>query len=119
LANLNSPVHLKTVLRRFSHTADLKDGKIPIEGVRIDFVDVQPAIASYRRMVRDIEFDMCELAPTTYYIARAYGAPFKALPIFLTRQFHHQGLVVRNDSGIRTPRDVEGKKVGVRAYSQD
>ena len=54
MANLNSPVHLKTVLRRFSHTADLKDGKIPIEGVRIDFVDVQPAIASYRRMVRDI-----------------------------------------------------------------
>src|SRR5205823_484164 len=34
-----------------------------------------------------------------------------------TRQFHHQGLVVRNDSGIRTPEDLEGKKVGVRAYS--
>ncbi len=105
------------MLRRFGHTADLKDGKIPIEGVQIDFVDVQPAIASYRRMVRDVEFDMCELAPTTYCIARAHGAPFKALPIFLTRQFHHQGLVVRNDSGIRTPKDLEGKKVGVRAYS--
>jgi 4,5-dihydroxyphthalate decarboxylase len=64
-------VHLKTVLRRFSHTADLKDGKISIDGVQIDFVEVQPAIASYRRMVRDVEFDMCELAPTTYYIARA------------------------------------------------
>jgi 4,5-dihydroxyphthalate decarboxylase len=110
-------VHLKTVLRHFGHTADLNDGKIPIEGVQIDYVDVQPAIASYRRMVRDIEFDMCELAPTTYYIARAYGAPYTALPIFLTRAFHHQGLVVRNDSGIRTPKDLEGKKVGVRAYS--
>jgi 4,5-dihydroxyphthalate decarboxylase len=110
-------VHLKTVLRRFGHTADLKHGKIPIEGVQIDFVDVQPAIASYRRMVRDIESDMCELAPTTYYIARAYSAPYKALPIFLTRAFHHQGLVVRTDSGIRTAKDLEGKKVGVRAYS--
>jgi 4,5-dihydroxyphthalate decarboxylase len=85
--------------------------------VQLDFVDLRPAIASYRRMVRDVEFDMCELAPTTYYIARAYGAPSKALPIFLTRQFHHQGLVVREDSGIRIPKDLEGKKVGVRAYS--
>jgi 4,5-dihydroxyphthalate decarboxylase len=115
--NSTSLVRLKTVLRRFSHTADLKDGAIPLEGVQIDFIEVQPAIASYRRMVRDVAFDLCELAPTTYYIARAYGAPFKALPIFLTRQFHHQGLVVRDDSGIRTPKDLEGKKVGVRAYS--
>jgi 4,5-dihydroxyphthalate decarboxylase len=105
------------VLRRFNHTAELNDGKIPVDGAQIDFVDVQPAIASYRRMVRDVEFDMCELAPTTYYIARAYGAPYKALPIFLTRSFHHEGLVVRDDSGIRTPKDLEGKKVGVRAYS--
>jgi 4,5-dihydroxyphthalate decarboxylase len=117
LASSESSVHLKAVLRHFGHTADLRDGKIPIEGVQIDFVDVQPAIASYRRMVRDVEFDMCELAPTTYCIARAHGAPFKALPIFLTRQFHHQGLVIRDDSGIRTPKDLEGKKVGVRAYS--
>jgi 4,5-dihydroxyphthalate decarboxylase len=112
-----SVLRLKTVLRRFGHTADLRDGKIPIDGVRLDFVDVEPAIASYRRMVRDVEFDMCELAPTTYYIARAHGARFKALPIFLTRQFHHEGLVVRPDSGIRAPKDLEGKKVGVRAYS--
>ena len=74
LANSGSVVHLKTVLRRFSHTADLRDGKIPVDGVKLDFLDVQPAIASYRRMVRDVEFDMCELAPTTYYIARAYRA---------------------------------------------
>ena len=91
--------------------------QIPIDGVKIDFIEVTPSIAAYRRMVRHVEFDMCELAPTTYYIARAYGAPFKALPIFLTRHFHHHGLVVRHDAGIRTPRDLEGRKVGVRAYS--
>ena len=117
MANATSPVHLKTVLRKFSHTASLNDAHIPIDGVEIDFIDVTPSIAAYRRMVRDVEFDMCELAPTTYYIARAYGAPFTALPIFLTRRFHHHGLVVRNDAGIKTPKDLEGRKVGVRAYS--
>ena len=68
-------------------------------------------------MVRDVEFDVCEMAPTTYMIARALGAPFIALPIFLMRRFHHGGFVVRPDSGIKEPKDLEGKKVGVRAYS--
>src|SRR6185295_16972104 len=68
-------------------------------------------------MVRQVEFDVCELALTTYIIARAYGAPFVALPIFVQRRFHHAGLLVRPDARIRTPKDLEGRKVGVRAYS--
>ena len=68
-------------------------------------------------MVRDVEFDICEMAPTTYMIARARGAPYIALPIFVMRRFHHGGFVVRPDAGIRCPKDLEGKKVGVRAYS--
>jgi 4,5-dihydroxyphthalate decarboxylase len=50
-------------------------------------------------------------------IARALGASFIALPIFLMRRFHHGGFVVRPDAGIRVPKHLEGKKVGVRAYS--
>ena len=68
-------------------------------------------------MVRDVEFDVCEMAPTTYLIARARGAPYIALPIFVMRRFHHGGFVVRPDAGIKVPKDLEGKQVGVRAYS--
>jgi 4,5-dihydroxyphthalate decarboxylase len=117
VGQISSSVVLNSVLRHQAHTADLTGGRVTINGASLNQIDVQPAIAAYRRMVRDVEFDICELAPTTYYIARAYGAPFKALPIFLTRRFHHLGFVVRPDSGIRTPKDLEGKKVGVRAYS--
>ena len=53
---------------------------IPIEGVKPEFIDVNPQIAAYRRMVRSVEFDVCEIAPSTYMIAREHGAPFKALP---------------------------------------
>jgi 4,5-dihydroxyphthalate decarboxylase len=81
------------------------------------FVEVVPIIGAFRRMVRDVEFDICEMAPTTYMIARALGAPYIALPVFLMRRFHHGGFVVRPDAGIRVPNDLEGKKVGVRAYS--
>ena len=99
------------------HTSAIRNGQISIAGVDGEFLTIHPQIAAFRRMVRDVEFDVCELAPTTYIIARAYGAPFIALPIFVLRKFHHSGLLVREDSGIKTPKDLEGRKVGVRAYS--
>lgn len=99
------------------HTSKIRDGSIPIEGVDANFLTIKPQIGAFRRMVRDLEFDVCEVAPTTYIIARAYGVPIIALPIFVTRTFHHHGLLVRPDAGIRSPKDLEGRKVGVRAYS--
>jgi 4,5-dihydroxyphthalate decarboxylase len=108
---------LKIAIAGYGHTRALKWGDVRIEGVDPAFVEVVPIIGAFRRMVRDVEFDVCEMAPTTYMIARALGAPFIALPIFLMRRFHHGGFVVRPDSGIEVPKDLEGKKVGVRAYS--
>ena len=110
-------VRLKIAIADHPHTAAIRNGTIAIEGVDAEFVTVKPQIAAFRRMVRDVEFDVCEIAPTTYIIARAYGAPFVALPIFVVRRFHHAGLLVRPDAGIKQPKDLEGKKVGVRAYS--
>jgi 4,5-dihydroxyphthalate decarboxylase len=108
---------LKIAIGSYGHTREIKSGAVAIAGVEPDFVEVVPIIGAFRRMVRDLEFDICEMAPTTYMIARALGAPFIALPVFLMRRFHHGGFVVRPDSGIKEPKDLEGKKVGVRAYS--
>ena len=109
--------NLKIAIGTYGHTRALKWGDVKIEGVDPAFVEVVPIIGAFRRMVRDVEFDICEMAPTTYMIARALGAPYIALPIFLMRRFHHGGFVVRPDAGIKVPKDLEGKKVGVRAYS--
>src|SRR5215469_7708121 len=111
------PLRLDIAIADYGHTRALKSGEVPIKGVAPNFVEVKPIIGAFRRMVRDVEFDVCEMAPTTYMIARALGAPFVALPVFLMRRFHHGGFVVRPESGIKLPKDLEGKKVGVRAYS--
>jgi 4,5-dihydroxyphthalate decarboxylase len=108
---------LKIAIGTYGHTRALKWGDVRIDGVDSAFVEVVPIIGAFRRMVRDVEFDICEMAPTTYMIARALGAPYIALPVFLMRRFHHGGFVVRPDAGIKVPKDLEGKKVGVRAYS--
>jgi 4,5-dihydroxyphthalate decarboxylase len=108
---------LKTALDTYGHTASLKDGSVLPHGVTFDLVEVQPIIAAFRRMVRTLEFDMCEMAITTYMTARAYNKPFTALPVFVHRMFNHSALVVNAASGIQKPQELSGKRVGVRAYT--
>jgi 4,5-dihydroxyphthalate decarboxylase len=111
------PLSLSMVLSHYGSLAALRNGQVPIDGVAPQMVEVDPIIAAYRRMVRSAEFDVCELAPATYLIARSFGAPFKALPVFTMRMFHHSGFVVRPDSGINEPKQLEGRTAGVRAYT--
>jgi 4,5-dihydroxyphthalate decarboxylase len=117
LAHSTQTLTLATAVRTHAHTAALKNGDVPVQGATLSYIEVEPQILAFRRMVRDLAYDVCELAPTTYIMAKAYGAPFTAIPIFFERRFHHSGLLVRDDAGIREPKDLEGKKVGVRAYS--
>ena len=104
-------------MRTTGYTEALKNGDITIPGIKLNFVEIKPQIAGFRRMIRNQEFDICELASTTYLIARSMGKPFKALPTFFNRRFHHHGILVHPNSSIKTPKDLEGKKFGVRAYS--
>jgi ABC-type nitrate/sulfonate/bicarbonate transport system substrate-binding protein len=85
---------------------------------RLDFEEVPVLVNAFRRMVRGLEFDVTEMAITTYMCARAYGKPFTALPIFLVRGFHHGAIAVNTNAGIRHPKDLEGRRVGVnRGYT--
>jgi 4,5-dihydroxyphthalate decarboxylase len=104
---------LKTVTRTQGNNAALKDGSVKPEGFEFAFEDVPVLIDGFRRMVRGLEFDVSEMALTTYVCARAHGKRFTALPIFLVRAFHHGAIVVNTDLGIRHPKDLEGRKVGV------
>jgi 4,5-dihydroxyphthalate decarboxylase len=69
-------------------------------------------------MVRELEFDICEMAVTTYLCAKALGKPFTAIPVFVTRNFHHWAIWYNVKSGIKTPKDLEGRTVAVnRGYT--
>jgi 4,5-dihydroxyphthalate decarboxylase len=109
---------LKTVTRTQGNNQALKDGSVKPRSFEFDFVEVDPLIAAFRRMVRGSEFDICEMAITTYLCARAFGKPMTAVPVFLIRAFHHGAILAHTKSGIRSPKDLEGKRVGVnRGYT--
>jgi len=111
-------LRLKTVTRTQGNNKALKDGAIRPRTCELEFIEVDPLVSAFRRMVRGLEFDLCEMALTTYITARSYGKRFSALPVFLVRAFHHGAIVYNPGSGIRVPKDLEGKEVGVnRGYT--
>jgi 4,5-dihydroxyphthalate decarboxylase len=109
---------LKTVFRPLGHTEALKDGTVQPNKFEIEYEDVPVLIQAFRRMVRGLEFDICELAFTTYLCAKAYGKRFTAIPVFPARVFHHGAILYNTRAGIRSPKDLEGQTVGVhRGYT--
>jgi 4,5-dihydroxyphthalate decarboxylase len=99
-------------------TKSLKNGSTPCGHLTLNFIQVDPIIAAMRRMVRDLEFDICEMALSTYLCARCYGKPFTAIPVFPARNFHHRAVFFNIHSGIKGPKDLEGRTVGVhRGYT--
>jgi 4,5-dihydroxyphthalate decarboxylase len=86
--------------------------------VRIEYPSFENILHAARMMVRDVKFDICEMPVTTYLCAKAHNKPFTAIPVFVTRKFHHDAIVYNPDSGIREPKDLEGRVVGVnRGYT--
>jgi 4,5-dihydroxyphthalate decarboxylase len=109
---------LKTAIQTQGHTRALKDGTVRPKSFDFEFEEVPAIIRAFRRMVRGLEFDISEMAITTYICAKEHGKPFTALPIFLVRAFHHGAIVVNTKLGIRSPKDLEGNKIGVdRGYT--
>jgi 4,5-dihydroxyphthalate decarboxylase len=108
---------LSVALGNYQHAQALIDGSVPVDGHGVEEVRVRPIIGAYRRMIRDLEFDVCELAPVSYLMALQEDVPLTAVPVFLNRRFHHGDIQCAAGSGIRVPKDLEGRRVGVRAYT--
>jgi 4,5-dihydroxyphthalate decarboxylase len=112
-----SDLRLRTAIRIQGNVRDLVDGTVTPEGVSFDFIETA-GTEGFRRMVRGLEFDVSEMPITTYLCAREHAVRLTALPVFLVRGFHH-GAIVRNlQSRLETPKDLEGREVGVnRGYT--
>lgn len=111
-------LNLKTVTRTQGNNRAFKEGVVKPKTFVPEIEEVDPLIAAFRRMVRENAYDICEMAITTYICAKAHGKPMTAIPVPLVRAFHHGAILINRNAGIRTPKDLEGKRVGVnRGYT--
>jgi 4,5-dihydroxyphthalate decarboxylase len=107
---------LKVAIRDYAHTRALKDGTIAPEGCELDFVEVEPIHRAFAPMVRELRYDVSELAVATLLQAVEAGRPLVALPVVLHGNHHHRSIWTWGNG--LAPDGLRGRRVGVRAYSQ-
>ncbi len=108
---------IRTLLGDHSVTRAMKSGEIRSAGLIFDFADVKVPNTAFKRVVRDLEFDVAELAIVTFLVARAHGKPLSLVPAVVTARFQHPFLICDAERGPLAPGDLPGRRVGLRSYS--
>lgn len=116
---MNDPVRLRlrTLLGDYPNTLALKRGEVSSPRIAFDFADVKAPHSAFKRVVRESEFDVAELALVTYLMAKAHGKPLVLLPVILFSRNQHPFFVYNAERGVVTPDGLAGKRIGIRAYS--
>ena len=108
---------LKTLLGDHAVTRAFRSGEVSSPELAFEFADVKTAHTAFKRVVRDLEFDLAELAIVTFLLAKAHGKPLRLLPAVVLARFQHGHLVHNVERPVRNPKELEGKRVGMRSYS--
>ncbi len=108
---------LRTLLGDYPNTLALKRGEVRPAGLILDFADVKAPNTAFKDVVRHLKYDVAELAIVTYLQAKAYGKPLVLLPAVVVGNLPHPFLVYNAERGRIHPVDLEGRRVGIRAYS--
>ena len=109
-------MRLKTLLGDYPVTKAIKAGEVSSQNISFQYENVKP-VQAFKRVVRDLEFDVAELALVTFLLARAHGKPLRLLPAVLTARFQHPYLVYNAERGALKPGELNGRRIGQRSYS--
>jgi 4,5-dihydroxyphthalate decarboxylase len=116
--SIDTPVTtLKAAFDDYPNTLPLKRGEVESSRIAFAFSDIKPANRFFKPMVRELKFDVSELAIATFVQAKAYGKPLVLIPATVMGRFQH-GAILCNAARPLAPAELVGKRVGVRAYSQ-
>ena len=111
-----SKLQLSLACWNYDRTRALADGSVQPDGIDLNYLDM-PVEETFFRMVRYREFDVAEMSLSSYTVSLFKDpSPFIAIPVFPSRFFRHSCIYVSAKSGIKTPKDLIGKKIGVPEY---
>lgn len=109
---------LTAVLGNYPHTQPLKRGEVTSPRLALDFIEMKPTNTAFKPMVRELRYDVSEMAIVTFLQAKAYGKPLVLLPTAMLSRFQQPHISYNAERGELKPQDLRGRRVGVRSYSQ-
>jgi 4,5-dihydroxyphthalate decarboxylase len=112
------PLTLQTLLAATSNTSVLRSGEMRSPLVNFIFADVKPVNRAFKALVREQKFDLGEVAIVTFLQAKAYGKPYVLMPAVIVARDQHHTIFFNPERGHLDPGDLNGRRVGVRAYTQ-
>jgi 4,5-dihydroxyphthalate decarboxylase len=101
----------------YDRTHPMIDGSVKPEGIDLNWL-VLPHLEIWTRMLNYYDFDASEISLSSYIISRTIGKPLTAIPVFPARAFRHSYVFINTKSGIREPKDLMGKRVGLAEFQQ-
>jgi len=111
-----SKLNLTLACWNYDRTRALQDGSVTPDGIDLNYLDL-PVEETFFRMVRHREFDVAEMSLSSYTVSLFKDPkPFVAIPIFPSRFFRHSCIYLSAKSGIKNPKDLIGRKIGVPEY---
>ena len=114
----DSRLELSIALSDNERTRPLIEGRVMPQGIKLVPTMVHPSEMFWRQL-RFAEFDVSEMSMSSLIISVSRGdTRWVAIPVFTMRKFFHTSIIVRTDSGITTPAQLRGKRIGVPEYQQ-
>src|SRR5688572_2153223 len=115
---VDSPVTLYSLLANHAGTEAFKARRVASPVVTFDYADVKVVNTQFKALMRELKYDFAEVAIVTYLQGYEYGKPYVLLPATTNGRNQHHTIFYNTDRGRLTPRGLNGRRVGVRAYTQ-
>jgi 4,5-dihydroxyphthalate decarboxylase len=109
---------LRVAIGDYPHTLPLKRGEIVSPWLKLEFIEVKPMHQAFKPMVREHAYDASEMALVTYVQAKDHDKGLVLLPTAMLARFQHGTMLFNAERGILAPKDLPGRRIGVRSYSQ-
>jgi 4,5-dihydroxyphthalate decarboxylase len=110
-------VPLRTLLGDYPATRALRQGTLTSSLAPLDFADVAVPNRAFKRVVRDLEYDVAELALMTFLMARSRDVPLRLLPVVVFSRNPLPYLICDSERRRISPTGLAGCRIGVRAYT--